>query len=126
MPFRRIRIVAWIAALAVLLQALWPLLSHARPLDPSLVIPACTIDGVTHFLEIKAGKKTPLDERSATHGEHCKLCVFGGDKAAVVDELDAVVLISGTTQASPLARFVPLAVPTLRSPAHPRAPPVQN
>ena len=37
MPLRRNRLIAWIAAFAVLLQALWPLLSHARPKDPSLL-----------------------------------------------------------------------------------------
>ena len=86
MPLRRNRLVAWIAACAVLLQALWPLLSHARPRDPSLQVPVCTIDGVTHFLEIKTGK-TPLEERSSSHGEHCKLCVFGDGKPV----LNAVV-----------------------------------
>jgi hypothetical protein len=125
MPLRRNRLVAWIATFAVLLQALWPLLSHARPKDASLLVPVCTIDGVTHFLELKTGK-TPLDERSSSHGEHCKLCVFGGDKVAVVVAPDAVVLISGALQARPLAKFVPLSVSAHRSRAHPRAPPVQT
>lgn len=124
MQLSRRRSVAWIAAFAVLLQALWPLLSHARPKDASLLVPVCTVDGVTHFLEIKTGK-TPLEERRSSHGEHCKLCVFGGDKVAAVVAPVSVALISGTSQAVPLAKFVPLAVSTRRSPAHPRAPPVQ-
>jgi hypothetical protein len=82
MPYRRNRPVAWIAAFAVLLQALWPLLSHARPRGPSVAVPVCTIDGITHYLEFKTGR-TPLDERSASHGEHCKLCVFGDGKPAL-------------------------------------------
>lgn len=86
---RRSRLVAWLAAGAVLLQALWPLLSHARPKDPSLLVPVCTIDGVTHFLEIKKGK-TPLEERSASHGEHCKLCVFGPEKPVAAGDAKAV------------------------------------
>jgi hypothetical protein len=123
MPFRRNRLVAWIAAVAVLLQALWPLLSHARPKDPALLVPICTIDGVTHFLEIKAGK-TPLEERTSSHGEHCKLCVFGDGKGVALVAIDFSPFTpenrssreSGTSKA--FIRQV-----TLYS-AHPRAPPV--
>ena len=122
MPLRRNRHVAWIAACAVLLQALWPLLSHARPKDPSLLVPICTIDGVTHFLEIKTGK-TPLEERSSSHGEHCKLCVFGGDKVAAIVAPDSIVLLSGIFQTVPGELFDPGLPSIYRSPAHPRAPP---
>ena len=124
MPLRRNRLVAWIAACAMLLQALWPVLSHARPKDSTLLVPLCTIDGETHFLEIKTGK-TPAEEPGATHGKHCKLCVFGGDKVAAVVAPGAVVPLSATSLAHPLARSAPLALSAHRSPAHPRAPPVQ-
>ena len=95
MFLRRNRLAALLAAFAVMLQALWPLLSHARPKDPSLLVPVCTVDGVTHYLDLKSGK-APLDERSALHGEHCKLCVFGDGKALAVPSLDvAVFLLAG-------------------------------
>ena|SRR6185436_13107148 len=80
MFLRRNRFVALLAAFALVLQALWPLLSHARPQDRPLLAPVCTVDGVTHYLEIKAGGTSPLDQRSARHGEHCKMCVFGDGK----------------------------------------------
>ena len=78
------RFAALAAMSAILLQALWPLLSHARPADPSLLVPMCTVEGTTHYLEIKAGRTTPLDERSSSHDEHCKLCVFGDGKGVAL------------------------------------------
>lgn len=125
MPLRRSRLVAWIAAFAVLLQALWPVLSHARPKNQPLLASICTVDGVTHLLEIKTGK-APLDERAAKHGEHCKLCVFGDAKDAAVfsGDFDSFLLksISSEDPASPKASFHPATL----SPAHPRAPPAAS
>jgi hypothetical protein len=123
MPLRRSRRVAWIAAFAVLLQALWPLLSHARPKDPALQVPLCSVDGPTHVLEIRIGKSTPLDKRAASHGDHCKLCVFGDGKGAalVADEFSPFTpeIHSSRNSGTPKA-FVPQVA--LIS-ARPRAPP---
>ena len=121
MPLRRNRSVAWIAAFAVLLQALWPLLAQARPKDPSLQVPVCTIDGVTHYLEIKTGK-TPLEERSSTHGEHCKLCVFGADRVIAVPpglSFDVAAAFEDPGLVEKTQTFQSLSL----LPAHPRAPP---
>jgi hypothetical protein len=71
---------ALVAAFAIALNALWPLLSHAKPAVPGVLVPVCTIEGVTHYLEVPGGK-SPLDERASKHGEHCKLCVFGSEPA---------------------------------------------
>jgi len=123
MPLQRNLLAAWIAAFAVMLQALWPLLSHARPRDPSLLVPICTIDGITHYLELKSGK-TPLDERSALHGEHCKLCVFGDAKAVAVAALDiSVFLLVDNKTHKAVYRPVPSPEPANHPPAQPRAPP---
>jgi copper(I)-binding protein len=51
MPLRRSRHVAWIAALAVLVQALWPLLSHAR-----LVSASSPVAGVVELHEMAMNK----------------------------------------------------------------------
>jgi hypothetical protein len=77
------RSAAFAAAAAIALQTLWPLLAQARPADPTLQVPLCSVDGVTHSVEIKIGKTTPLDERTASHGEHCKLCVLGTDQNSI-------------------------------------------
>jgi hypothetical protein len=66
----------WLAVLAIALQAAWPLVAAARPRAVALV-PLCTVDGVTHYLEVPAGK-TPLDESAKTHGgDHCAFCFLG-------------------------------------------------
>jgi hypothetical protein len=98
-------------------------LSHARPKDPSLLVPVCTIDGVTHYLELKSGK-TPLDERSASHGEHCKLCVFGGDRDVALGPRDVVVFVaSNSNELKAIPRPVSLSEPANHHSARPRAPP---
>lgn len=66
---------AWLAALAIALHALWPLMANARPKSVALV-PVCTVEGVTHYLEIPGGK-SPLDESSSARHEHCSLCFLG-------------------------------------------------
>lgn len=80
MQIRLRRSVAWLAAFAMALQALWPLLAQAKPRSVTLV-PICTVDGVTHYYELKGGE-TPLEQRSASHGEHCAFCTL--DVGAVV------------------------------------------
>jgi len=65
----------WLAALAIALHAFWPLIANARPESVNLV-PVCTVDGVTHYAEIPGGK-SPLDESSSAHHEHCSFCFLG-------------------------------------------------
>ena len=83
MLLRRNRLAAFLAVLAMALQAFWPLLAQARPRIAGELVPVCTVEGTTHYLELPAGK-SPLDERWASHGEHCKLCAFGDRKAVSV------------------------------------------
>ncbi len=116
------RLAALAALLALTLQALWPLLSHARPSDRSLLVPVCTVDGTTHYLEIKSGE-TPLDERSAQHGEHCKFCVLGDGKDVVLLAPDLLSFLSkGHSKANAETPKASHLQATLIS-ARPRAPP---
>ena len=97
MMFSRLfrRSAALAAAAAIALQALWPLLAQARPADPTVQVPLCSVDGAVHYQEIKLGKSTPLDERAASHGEHCKLCVLGDGKAVLNGAVDSVFVPCG-------------------------------
>lgn len=65
----------WLAVLAIALHAAWPLLANARPKSVHLV-PLCTVEGVTHYIELPSGK-SPLDESANTHREHCSFCFLG-------------------------------------------------
>jgi hypothetical protein len=69
------RLGTWLAVLAITLQAAWPLLANAKPRGVTLV-PLCTVDGVTHYLEVPTGK-TPLDHTASTHHQHCGFCSLG-------------------------------------------------
>src|SRR5476651_417720 len=123
MFLRRNRLAAWLAVLAMALQAFWPLLAQARPRIAGELVPVCTVEGVTHYLELPAGK-SPLDERSASHGEHCKLCVFGDGNAVDVSSVDlSVFLLTGDTEQSTANPAVPFRRSTQLLPAQPRAPP---
>jgi hypothetical protein len=66
---------SWLAVLALALQASWPLLVAAKPRAVTLV-PLCTVDGVTHYLEVPTGD-TPA---GASH-QHCSFCFLGGAAA---------------------------------------------
>ena len=72
----------WLAVLAISLQVAWPLLVNARP-RAVVLVPLCTVDGVTHFIEQPNGK-TPLEECDS-HGKHCPLCFFGERFACAPD-----------------------------------------
>ena len=110
------------ALLALALQAFWPLLAQARPGDPTVRVPLCSVDGVVHFQEIKLDRSTPLDERSATHGEHCKLCVLGDGKAVLNAAVDPV--FTPRERSHKVVRLQRSFQEQLQlSSAHPRAPP---
>lgn len=117
------RFAALAAVFAITLQALWPLLSHARPKDLSLLAPLCSIDGVTHYLEIKAGKTTPLDERSAQHGEHCKMCVLGDGKDVALVAPDFLLFVFGNFPDQGFESVQASVYPATLLLTQPRAPP---
>src|SRR4051812_10642036 len=113
------RSAAWLAAFAMALQALWPLIAQAKPRSSTLV-PICTVDGVTHYFELKKGD-TPLEKRTTAQQEHCGFCLLGGAAAlpAALHTFYGRCAIAGEVAhaAPPPAVFAPF------SPARPRAPP---
>jgi hypothetical protein len=73
------KLATWLGIAAIALQIALPLLAGALPRSVALV-PVCTVDGVTHYLEVPTGK-VPLDG-SAGHAGHCPLCCLGGTALA--------------------------------------------
>jgi hypothetical protein len=112
---------AFIAAFAMALQALWPLIAHAKPRSVVLV-PVCTIDGVTHYLELPGGR-APAEESAAGHADHCSMCVFEADpiSPAHTRPLFLSVDASSSIVEHPVA---PAVRPPTFAPGRPRAPPV--
>jgi hypothetical protein len=110
----------FLAALALALQAFWPLIAQARPRNVNLV-PVCTVDGVTHYVEVPGGQ-TPGEERTAKHGDHCDFCLFGSDRVVAVPTLFGLFAKEAQVKADgPLRDFFPKAIED--NPVRPRAPP---
>ena len=110
----------WLALLAIALQALWPLVATAKPRAVTLV-PLCTVDGVTHYLELPAGE-TPLEKSSKTHHEHCSFC-FLGQLGAAPSQPPAAPACDARAEKAPLAAAPDPAQPLLIS-QDARAPPL--
>src|SRR5262245_35133731 len=83
MPLYRNRFAALLAIFAIAMQALWPLVVQAKPAIPGERVPICTIEGITHYIELPA-PDSAVERSSAAHHEHCKMCVFGAAKLAVL------------------------------------------
>ena len=114
---------AWLlAALAVALQALWPLLAQAKP-RAFVLVPVCSIGSETHYAEVPLGK-SPAEDRSSLHFQHCQLCTMGADRAAAVDfpRLQRAAADRADDAVPLLSRAVAPGSPVL-PPAPPRAPP---
>ena len=116
------RLPAYLAIVAIALQALWPLLAQARPKDVVLV-PVCTVQGVTHYLELpKSG--APIEQKAASQHDHCSFCSGGGDRIAP-SCTSAFKAIAPSSFAVPANELVLL---EYQSPvvARPRAPPAAS
>jgi len=115
-------IAAWLAIAAMALQALWPLVAQAKPRAVALV-PVCTVDGVTHYLELKTGD-TPLEQKSASHQDHCAFCSFESGRGAALPSAPVVPFVpQDPAEAAIDAASPPQAQSLHVLLARPRAPP---
>ena len=122
MPLYRNRTAALLAIFAIALQALWPLLAQAKPNLAGERVPVCTIEGITHYVELPA-VDTPVEKRSAAHHEHCKVCVFGAEKLAVAGSPAPQAALDAPVDAPRASVAVHFSPPAFERPALPRAPP---
>lgn len=124
---RRRTLPAWLAIIALSLHALWPLIAQARPKMPGMLIHICAMDGRSQFIEL-ALEGSPLEKRSAAQHTHCKVCMFGADRVAVLPPIAVAVLsVPSEVCEAPLASSAALP-PAWHShpPAYPRAPPAAS
>ena len=125
MPLYRNRVAALLAMFAMALSALWPLISQAKPRVPGTQVPVCTIEGITHYVELPA-TDTPVEQRSAAHHEHCKMCVFGAERPAALPAV-ASPIEPGAGREAVQPSFQPSKSPSsFHPPAQPRAPPAAS
>jgi hypothetical protein len=115
------RSAAWLAAFAMALQALWPLIAQAKPRSSTLV-PICTVEGVTHYFELKKGD-SPLEKSSTARHESCAFCLLGG--AAALPSVPHVFHADSLVADEPVQPLLqPFASRSFSSAHPPRAPPV--
>ena len=89
---------AYLAVLAIALQALWPLLAQAKP-KSAVLVPVCTVQGVTHYIELPSSG-TPAEQRAAFQHDHCAFCSFGGERAAL-PSFPQSIISAGIEEAQP-------------------------
>jgi len=122
MPLYRNRFAALIAILAMALQALWPLVAQAKPRISGIQVPVCTIEGITHYTELPA-PDSPVEKSSAAHHEHCKMCVFGAERLAVLPVASPLIKLAQGPELAPESFFAISSPSSFHRPALPRAPP---
>jgi hypothetical protein len=119
------RFTAWLAILAMALNALWPLIANAKPAGVSSLFEVCTSQGIKSV----AGDSSQAPEESGSKHlqPHCPLCSFGTDKVSAPPSAPLYFEPAAITGCGPSAE-VRSALPRsdLRSPAHPRAPPAHS
>jgi hypothetical protein len=75
-----LRFSAWLAILVMALNALWPLVAHAKPVGFSPMSEICSTDGLKM---VSAPADQAPDDSAAKHLQpHCSLCSFGTDKVS--------------------------------------------
>jgi len=114
------RLPAYLAILAITLQALWPLLAQAKPKSVVLV-PVCTVQGVTHYIELPKGN-VPVEQKAASQHDHCSFCSAGGDRIALAASRTEVPVASAAFGA-PRSTVNPFLENQPHQNARPRAPP---
>jgi hypothetical protein len=125
MPLYRNRLAALLAILAIAMQALWPLIAQAKPVVPGERVPVCTVEGITHYIELPA-PDSAVERSSAAHHEHCKMCVFGAAKLAVLPVAAPLIKVAQDPQ-QPLDSLRAVSSPSpLHRPALARAPPAAS
>jgi hypothetical protein len=125
MPLHRNRIAALLAILAIAMQALWPLIAQAKPVVPGEKVPVCTIEGITHYVELPA-PDSAVEKSSAAHHEHCKMCVFGAERLAVLPVVAPLISVAQDPQ-QPLHSLQAVSSPSpFHRPALARAPPATS
>jgi Protein of unknown function (DUF2946) len=105
---------AWLAILALSLQALWPLLAQAEPAWSRVVAPVCRGDG-----------RAPIGQKQSEACRlHCAFCLSGADRHAAPPPAPIALLRIAPLRVAVTAPAVSTAgrlAPA--SPAQPRAPP---
>ena len=118
---RRRSLPAYLAILAIALQALWPLIAQAKP-NNVVLVPVCTVQGVTHYVELPKSN-APVEQKTASPHDHCSFCSSGG--VALSTSRTEPVLVTAAFSA-PRSIGSPFLETKKHLNARPRAPPAAS
>jgi hypothetical protein len=117
------RLSAWIALLAMTLNALWPLIAEAKPRQDAGLHEVCTAQGIqTVAFDGGAPGEQPAGKKATSH---CAFCPVSADRLglAASSHVNNASLVEGSD-----AVHIHAGAPLVRAPVHsaarPRAPPV--
>ena len=115
------KLTAWIAILAMALNALWPLVAQARPAQKPDLHELCTAAGIQY---VAVAGEVPAGQKSGTAMPHCAFCSLGADRVAIAPLVQiGVAHDRDVREAVPHGLDAPLPESFSRSSAQPRAPP---
>jgi hypothetical protein len=99
------------------LNAAWPLLANAQPVDPAAEI--CSAAGLSH-----TGGSGPATPGKSYHASHCNLCPFGAERGAAIAAVTRTSLLPVPAPEHVFARCdAPQVSISLYPAAPPRGPP---
>jgi hypothetical protein len=103
-----------------LVDRVFQLLAQAKP-KSVLLVPVCTVQGVTHYVELPSGD-APVERKAASQHDHCSFCGSGGERAALPSGFSGFQVQSFSSFSFPKLE-VPFEQQKKSFTANPRAPP---
>jgi hypothetical protein len=116
------RISAWVAILAMTLNALWPVIAQAKPGPSPTLQEVCTSAGLQK-IAVDGGQ--PADHSAGGKASpHCAFCSLGAVQLAILPAIQVgIAQVLEVRDSLPVHSQTTLPEPFVLSPAQPRAPP---
>ena len=125
---------AWVAIIAVALNALWPLMAQLKPGTADLLMEGCAEPGMQHaepgvlhaMLHVAAAEQKSAPALPSPLMPHCAFCTLaaGGFAVMVASPFNAAPLFIDAKEFRPSSPEIGLFAFVAYSSAQPRAPPV--
>jgi hypothetical protein len=113
---------AWIAILAMTLNALWPVIAQAKPGPSPTLQEVCTSAGLQKI--VVDGDQPAEHSAGGKASPHCAFCSFGSDSLAILPATHAgIAVVVEVRDSLPVRYEAPLPELFVLSSAPPRAPP---
>jgi hypothetical protein len=116
------RISAWVAILAMTLNALWPVIAQAKPGPSPTLQEVCTSAGLQKI--VVDGAQPAGHSSDGKASPHCAFCSLGTDQLAILPAVQVgIAQVLEVRDSLPVHSEAPLQEPSVLLPAQPRAPP---